>query len=198
MAERKRRAGSRSRTAAPETKVDSRTRRRARPTPAWLMEPGDLDEMARRRCLLVLSVLSGETPVTDAIEEAKISRGTYYQLESRALRAMLAALSPGSADDGASLSHSAKIAELEKKVARLEQEKRRAERLLLVTRQVIKPGALTTGAGRPPKSRTRPRSKTTGSRPSIASTKPAVTSPTTAPAGAAPPSIPTTAGGAAP
>ena len=162
------------------------------------MEPGDLDEMARRRCLLVLSVLSGETPVTDAIEEAKISRGTYYQLESRALRAMLAALSPGSADDGASLSHSAKIAELEKKVARLEQEKRRAERLLLVTRQVIKPGALTTGAGRPPKSRTRPRSKTTGSRPSIASTKPAVTSPTTAPAGAPPPSIPTTAGGAAP
>jgi hypothetical protein len=162
------------------------------------MEQGDLDEMARRRCLLVLSVLSGETPVTDAIQEAQISRGTYYQLESRALKAMLGALAPGASDDGGTPSLSAKITELEQKVARLEQEKRRAERLLLMTRQVVKPGSRTPGAGRPPKTRTRPSSKTSGRKPSTSSTK---TAPSCSPGPGASPaatSIPTTAGATAP
>ena len=35
---------------------------------------------------MILEVLSGEKPVTDAIEQAKISRGHYYQLEERALK----------------------------------------------------------------------------------------------------------------
>ncbi|MGC4000305.1 MAG: hypothetical protein QM767_23840 [Anaeromyxobacter sp.] len=85
--------------------------------------------MARRRCLLVLSVLSGERPVTEAIEEAKLSRGRYYQLEELALQAMLDALSPTPATKpGRPPSQDRKIVELEAKVTRLEQEKRRAER----------------------------------------------------------------------
>lgn len=105
---------------------------------------------------MVLSVLSGEKPVSDAIEEAGISRGTYYQMETRALDAMLNALNPlaaaskkGAPDLSAA---AARIAQLQERVARLEMEKRRTERLLLLTRRTIR-GPVTTGRrGRLPKS----------------------------------------------
>lgn len=136
---------------------DGHRRHRARPTPSWLLEQRDLDEIARRRCLMVLSVLSGETPVTDAIASSNISRQLYYLLEERALKAMLKALTPGSESapitgpDAASLR---KIADLSAKVSQLEQEKRRTDRLLYLTRKVVKAGPMTTGArGRPPKAR---------------------------------------------
>lgn len=106
---------------------------------------------------MVLSVLSGETPVTDAIASSNISRQTYYQLEERALKAMLKALTPGSegapitGPDPASLR---RIGELEAKVRQLEQDKRRTDRLLYLTRKVVKAGPMTTGGrGRPPKPR---------------------------------------------
>ena len=76
-------------------RTDSQRARRSRPTPRWLMTKTDLDVVARNRVMLVLSVLSGERPVTTAIEEAGISRGFYYQLETKALNAMLLALAPG-------------------------------------------------------------------------------------------------------
>jgi hypothetical protein len=102
----------------------------------------DLDAVARSRCLLVLSVLSGASPVSDAIAQAKISRGTYYHLETRALKAMLAALNPlaASANDGsADLSAAAqRIEQLEATVKRLEQERRRSQRLLLLTRKSLR------------------------------------------------------------
>lgn len=97
---------------------------------------------------MLLSVLSGETPVTTAIAQAKISRGTYYKLETRALQAMLTALNPlsGAAEDGrADLSlAAARIGELEARVKLLERDKRRAERLLLLTRKSLK-APLSTG-----------------------------------------------------
>ncbi len=52
-------------------------KQRSRPTPRWLTKQPDLDAVARNRVLLVLSVLSGEKPVTTAIEEFQISRGFY-------------------------------------------------------------------------------------------------------------------------
>lgn len=121
------------------------------------MEQKDLDEIARRRCLMVLRVLSGEQPVTEAIAEAKVSRGTYYKLETAALKAMLTALAPGASLDitAAADGASRKIAELSEKVKKLEQEKRRADRLWLMTRKLVKPGALKTAAGRPPGSKRR-------------------------------------------
>ena len=135
---------------------------RPRPLPKWLKSSTELEAIARSRCLMVLSVLSGEMPVTDAISQAKISRGTYYQLETRALRAMLGALTPGAEPDGRGAGMTKQIAELEKKVARLEQEKRRAERLLFLTKQVVK-GPVTIGTGRP--RRKTASSTTTGSKP---------------------------------
>ena len=146
-----------------------RRKHRRRRSPSWLKNP-QFDAVARARCLMLLSVLSGEKPVTDAILEAKISRGTYYQLENRALNAMLSALNPLSsssqADTADASAAASRIAQLEAQVQRLEQDKRRSQRLLLLTRKSIR-GPVTRGRrGRPPKNaprsltrRGRPRSK---------------------------------------
>lgn len=132
-----------------------RRKHRARPLPKWVQHSSDLDAVARSRCLMVLSVLSGETPVSDAIAQAKISRGTYYHLETRALNAMLAALNPlaRSATDGsADLSAAAeRIAHLEATVKRLEQDHRRAQRLLLLSRKSLRAPIAGPRRGRPPR-----------------------------------------------
>jgi hypothetical protein len=92
--------------------------------------------------------------VTDAIHQAKISRGTYYQMETRALNAMLAALNPiATVMPGATPDLSAtRIEALLNRIQQLEQDKRRTQRLLLLTRKSIR-APLTTGRrGRLPKS----------------------------------------------
>lgn len=126
---------------------------RPRSVPKWLINSPQLQAMARARCLMILSVLSGEVPVTDAIHQAKISRGTYYQLETRALKAMLSAMNPMMSTDGAAdlSAASARIAQLQAQVKRLEQEKRRAMRLLLLTRKSIRAPVTTGHRGRWPK-----------------------------------------------
>src|SRR5512139_1410528 len=102
-----------------ESKVPRTRKHRSRPVPKWIRERQELDEMARRRCLLILSVLSGEKPVSDAIAESGLSRNTYYQLEERALEAMLAALGP--TPPGKRPDQSAELAALQAKLARLEE-----------------------------------------------------------------------------
>ncbi len=126
-------------------------RHRSRPMPRTLSTQ-DLDEIGKRRCLMILDVLSGRIPVTDAISTAKISRGTYYQLEAKALAAMLCALSPSSTDSSTSAS-TKEIEALEAKLKKLEVDKRRLERLLQLATKVVKQGPLTTGKGRTPKPR---------------------------------------------
>lgn len=132
--------------------------------------------MARRRCLMVLSVVSGEKPVTDAITEAGISRPLYYQLEEKALRAMLRALTPGTEveDSNGADGMVRRIAELETKLRRAEVEKRRAERLLFLARKILPKGRMANGPGRPRGSRTASRSTSTGRRRSTRS-KPSAT-----------------------
>lgn len=188
-----------------------RRRRRSHTTPKWLTEKADLDEVARNRVLMFLSVISGEKTVTTAIEESGISRNLYYQLETKALNAMLLALAPGAdgdpSTDAAGYRH--RISELEAKLQRTEQGQRRAERLLHMHRKLT-PGPMKTRRGRPPKQATSStragrkgwRSSTTTisdrkprkprvSKPTSGTPKTA-SSPTTKSASA--PSIPTTAG----
>jgi hypothetical protein len=168
--------------------VKSKRKHRPRPTPRWLTREDGLNAIAQRRTLLVLSVLSGEVPVTDAVEKAGISRMTYYQLETRALAAMVEALSPSAPGRPPAVTHEAKIAELEGKVKALEQEKRRAERLLYVTRKLVRPGKLTTGTGRPAKDRSSKPSSASGS----------TSSGTSMSSSSHPPSTPTPVGGTGP
>src|SRR5688572_29745243 len=77
------------------TKPNRRREPRRRGVPRWLSGRKDLDQVAQRRTLLILSVLSGHTPVTTAIAEHGISRPLYYQLEMKALLGMMRALVPG-------------------------------------------------------------------------------------------------------
>lgn len=113
-----------------------RTRKhRIRSIPKWLREPGSVDAIARSRCMLLLSVLSGEKPVTDAVREARISRALYYQLEARALRAMLEAMNPVRATSASRKEQAwERIAALEAQLKRREQECRRSRRLLYLVR----------------------------------------------------------------
>lgn len=123
------------------TKTKSTRKRRSRPTPKWLRDD-NLSEIAKRRTLMLLDVLSGRTPVTDAIREAKISRGTYYQLETKGLKALLAAMQPTT--PGTTSEVSAKTLDrLNCKIDSLERDKRRLERLLLLATKVLKSGPVT-------------------------------------------------------
>ena len=177
-------------SAASSTSPTTPTKRRAlrpRPTPRWLTGREDLDQVARRRCLLVLSVLSGEKPVTAAISELGISRPLYYQLEAKALLGMLMALAPGAtmATSPDELSPAHRLAELEDKVRRLEQDKRRLERLLFLARKVLPPGpvALPQRRGRKPKARTSAGAGSASSRTRSTTASPAASASTPTPDG---------------
>ena len=103
-----------------------------------------MNAVAHSRCMMVLSVLSGEMPVTEAIAQAKISRGSYYQLETRALKAMLEALNPLASVQKHSVPDrsATRIRGLIERVQALEQDKRRMKRLLLLWRKSRNPETL--------------------------------------------------------
>jgi DNA replicative helicase MCM subunit Mcm2 (Cdc46/Mcm family) len=108
-----------------------------------------MDEMAQRRAVMILGVLSGQVTVTDAIESTGISRGTYYKLEEKALKAMVRALLPGADDaaDGEALSAAKRIEELQAKIEQLQQDKRRTERLQSLVTKIVNSGPMTTNKG---------------------------------------------------
>lgn len=167
-------------TARPDS-TTQRRKRRSRPTPRWLVRKTDLDVVARNRVMMVLAVLSGEKPVTTAVEEAGISRGFYYQLETKAINAMLLALAPGSDGDASpdATGLTQRIRDLEDKLEKAEQEKRRSERLLFVTRKLAGPSTtVKTNRGRPPKAAASTKAGPTPSR-SSATTKPTRPAPST-------------------
>jgi hypothetical protein len=122
-----------------------------------MIENSDKDDVAKRRTVMILDVLSGRMPVSEAIQKASISRPAYYQLESKALMAMLDALTPGETKTGPSPDPCKTLASVQEKVERLEQDKRRLERLLSVTTRVLKGSAKTTG-GRKRKKGSKPSS----------------------------------------
>lgn len=136
-----------------------RPRRRRQPyVPKWLKRPGEQQQIARTRCLMILSVLSGQRSVGEAIGEAKISRPVYYQLETRALEGMMRALDPLSR---ASLSERqelmqarARVRALSAQVKDLTQCKRSAERLLRLILRSSRTRLQPSRRGRPPKALT--------------------------------------------
>jgi len=111
-------------------------RRRARGVclPKWLLNPAEAQEIAHGRCLMVLSVLSGQQSVSEAIAQQKIGRPLYYQLEDRALKGMVQALSPAESawtSERRELRRAqAKARELTARLTLLTQRKRSVERLL--------------------------------------------------------------------
>lgn len=123
--------------------------------PKWLKRPSEQQQMARARCLMILSVLSGQRSVAQASCEAKISRALYYQLESRALRGMLQALDPVptlSPSEREELTRArGQMRALSAQVHELRQCKVSAERLLRLVLKTSQAPVNTARRGRPPK-----------------------------------------------
>ena len=111
-----------------------RHRRTSHNLPLWLMQPAESQAIAQRRTLMILSVLAGQKSVQEVIEEEKVSRAFYYQLEDRGLQGMLKALSPrveGVRSENRELTEAkAQLRRLRERVKGLMQRKRSAERLL--------------------------------------------------------------------
>lgn len=116
------------------SKKPQRHRRSSHNLPLWLMQPTEQQAIAQRRTLMILSVLAGQKSVQEVIEEERISRTFYYQLEDRGLLGMMQALSPrveGVANEHRELRQArAQIRQLSERVKSLTQRKRSAERLL--------------------------------------------------------------------
>jgi len=149
-------------TTEPAASAPDEDRRRAahpnRPRvylPKWLLNPSDAQAIAHGRCLMILGVLSGQKSVKEAIEEQKICRTLYYQLESRALKGMVRALNPTtseSASDRRELKRAqARIRLLTAQTKLLMQRKRSLERLLRLVLKSSQVNVNTARRGRRPK-----------------------------------------------
>jgi hypothetical protein len=132
-----------------------RHRRSHHQLPLWLMQPMEQQRIAQVRCLMILSVLSGQKSVKEVIAEAKVSRALYYQMEDRALNGMMMALGPRVAeapDERRQLREArTQIRLLSARVKSLMQRKRAAERLLRLLMKSNRSPVKTERRGRPRK-----------------------------------------------
>lgn len=123
--------------------------------PKWLLNPGEAQAIAHGRCLMILAVLSGQKTVKEAIEEQKICRALYYQLESKALRGMVRALNPTTSEwtsERRELRRAqARIRVLTAQVKLLTQRRRSQERLLRLVLKSSRVQLNTARRGRRPK-----------------------------------------------
>lgn len=132
-----------------------RHRRTSHNLPLWLMQPAESQAIAQRRTLMILSVLAGQKSVQEVIEEERVSRTFYYQLEDRGLQGMLKALSPrieGVTSEHRELAQAREqIRTLSERVKSLMQRKRSAERLLRLLVKSNQARVTTERRGRPRK-----------------------------------------------
>jgi hypothetical protein len=121
-------------SAVEKVRKPQRHRRTSHNLPLWLMQPAEQQAIAQRRTLMILSVLAGQKSVQEVIEEERVSRTFYYQLEDRGLQGMLQALSPrieGVTSEHRELAQAREqLRLLSERVKSLTQRKRSAERLL--------------------------------------------------------------------
>jgi hypothetical protein len=137
-----------------------RHRRTSHNLPLWLMQPAESQAIAQRRTLMILAVLAGQKSVQEVIEEEKVSRTFYYQLEDRGLQGMLKALSPrieGVTDEHRQLTQAREqVRLLSERVKSLTQRKRSAERLLRLLIKSNSARVTTERRGRPRKALSTP------------------------------------------
>ena len=132
-----------------------RHRRTSHNLPLWMMKPAEQQAIAQRRCFMILSVLSVQKSVEVVIEEERVSRTFYYQLEDRGLQGMLKALSPrieGVTSEHRELTQAREqVRVLNERVKSLTQRKRSAERLLRLLIKSNQARVTTERRGRPRK-----------------------------------------------
>lgn len=138
--------------------------------PSVLKKPGKPD-IAKRRCVMILNVLSGRLPVSDAIEAAGISRAAYYQQEAKALQGMLEALEPTPRGKPPSSDATKEMTALRKKVESLQEQNRRLEKLVSLTSKILDTGSVKASGGRKRKKRTAKETTSKRSSPSSSKTR---------------------------
>lgn len=141
--------------AVEKVRKPQRHRRTSHNLPLWLMQPAEQQAIAQRRTLMILSVLAGQKSVQEVIEEERVSRTFYYQLEDRGLQGMLQALSPrieGVTSEHRELAQAREqVRTLSERVKSLTQRKRSAERLLRLLIKSNQARVTTERRGRPRK-----------------------------------------------
>jgi len=100
---------------------------------------------AKRRAAAVLEVLAGARPPAQAAASLGLSLPCYYQLESRALRGLLAGCEPRS--KGRTPSAAGELARLRQERQRLERELARQQALVRLTQRAAGPPAAAPLAG---------------------------------------------------
>lgn len=108
--------------------------------------PGTLaSDAARRAAVAVLQVMAGELRPSEASARLSLSVNRYYQLEARALEAMVEALEPR--PRGRRGGRDGELVRLRKAKARAEHEASRFQALLRISQRALALSAPTPGAG---------------------------------------------------
>ena len=108
--------------------------------------PGTLaSDEARRAAVAVLQVMAGELRPSEASARLSLSVNRYYQLEARALEAMVEALEPRAR--GRRRGRDVELEKLRKAKTRAEHEATRFQALLRVSQRALALSAPTPGAG---------------------------------------------------
>ena len=102
------------------------------------------NETAKKRAWMVLSVLSGQMGVSEAVREEKLSPSRYYQLETKALKGMVYALSPEEGQARGTMQE--RLERAQRKLAKLEEEQARQRQLLRMARKMWGTSSLGTGS----------------------------------------------------
>ena len=125
-------------------------------TPSKAMGPSTLQgsKGAKQALVAILEALSGEVSTSDVAERLTISLSRYYQLETRALRGMLAALEPR--PRGRRRGVDEKLGALAAEKKELERELRRQRSLLRAAQRSV---GLPAGKGRKKKPKRKPRDR---------------------------------------
>lgn len=111
-----------------------------------VLEGVQAEEVAKKRAWAVLQVLSGQMGVTEAAQAGQISVPRYYQLEQKAVVAMVQALSPGA--PGGRGTAQEQLGRAKKRLEALETEQARQRQLMRLARKLWGPLADPT-VGRP-------------------------------------------------
>ena len=103
------------------------------------LEGLESDEASKKRVWALLQVLSGQMGVSEAAKAVQISSPRYYQLEKKALSAMLMAMSP-TQGRGQPME---RLQKLQERSVALEQENARQKQLLRMAKRLWGPMAET-------------------------------------------------------
>jgi hypothetical protein len=110
-------------------------RRRVRRSPGGATLGQEVDRDARRQAAAILEVLAGVRTPAEAAESLRMSLPRYYQVESRALRGLVAACAPS--PKGRQRSVASEVAALQREIERWRREAARQQALARTAQRAV-------------------------------------------------------------